>query len=197
MGRIYIRHAEKTYPNGAVPPGTCFKFDPPLTAKGRQDTIELGKKLLELYGPPKYIVTSPYRRCRETADILRSLVTGSLPLYADARLSEYLGNHPDEVLDVTPETKAFGPPHPETLSDYDLRINQHNIEFDIFDTSPEPVWIVAHGMTLSRLARLNCGFPRLRPPFLGALIISNDDTTKKKVCQMLNGPRAGILPSTS
>jgi broad specificity phosphatase PhoE len=92
MNTLYLRHGEKEYANGK---SRIFPLDPPLTAAGRRVARFNFLRLLEQYGPPQQIITSPYLRARETALIALEVIydqTGCIiPIYHDVNISEYLG----------------------------------------------------------------------------------------------------------
>lgn len=152
--KVFIRHAEKAYPNGNGNSLTDKKHDPPLTENGRKASIEKAKELVTLFGFPTRIISSPYRRCRETAE---SLLEGLKRIgdskdcreggaskgreeskesrgyeeskecekEIDIRVAEYLGNHNNIDLDITNETASFNIKHPETWRQFNVRINNY------------------------------------------------------------------------
>jgi broad specificity phosphatase PhoE len=156
MGRIYIRHADKAYNNGDH---TTDRHDPPITNSGANQARLLAEFLIQTYGLPEAVVCSPYRRTRETAIAMVSAIvtlTGrTMPIKCDVDLSEYLGNHPNDPLDITDGTRMFSPPHPERFPDLDRRLRRHNRIMQVLDATPAPVWFICHGIIITQLARLN------------------------------------------
>lgn len=155
--RIYIRHGDKAYGNGKV---EKYKHDPPLTIIGVKEMTTLTLSLLEKYRLPQYIISSPYRRCRESAGhIIKTIYlnTGKeIPLFIDVNVSEYLGNHKKSRLDVYPETMKYNPPHPETFHNFRQRIIDHDSK------CPDNVWVVTHGIVIDTVARIrNKARPKL------------------------------------
>lgn len=148
--RIYIRHAEKEYSNGN---SGSFRHDPGIIDDSHKIQI-LATQLVEQWGTPYMIVCSPYRRARETAMKLAAALNNSVMVKCDVKLSEYLGNHYHEPLDVTDETQQYHPPHPEHFFQMDTRVRQHNDEMRDLDHSELVVWFVTHGIIMSRIA--NC-----------------------------------------
>lgn len=144
---IYIRHAEKEYNNGH---SESYKFDPNITEEGMEKTRILANKLLEEYGKPDVIICSPYLRTRETADLISKVV--GVDYRIDKFLSEYLGNHKYEKLDVHEETKKYNPPHPETFRKFQTRVYKHNTYMNKF--SDKKVWIVTHGLFITELSKI-------------------------------------------
>jgi broad specificity phosphatase PhoE len=147
--RIYIRHSDKLYKNGDR------GHDPPLTTKGRAKVEPLGRALVERYGVPLIIISSPFLRCRETSELLHRAIyekTGKrVGIKCDREISEYLGNHADKPLMVNEITQLYNPPHPETFYDMEDRVHKHNDKMRDLDHDPRPVWIVTHGLIMNRL----------------------------------------------
>ncbi len=85
MVRIYIRHSEKAYDNGK---SEIYKHDPPITSRGQDAAENMSRFLCDKYGMPICIVCSPYRRTRETAIAMRSVLSSNVPLKCD-RLLQY------------------------------------------------------------------------------------------------------------
>jgi broad specificity phosphatase PhoE len=179
MGRIYIRHADKAYNNGEH---TTDRHDPPITNHGANQARLLAEFLIQTYGLPEAVVCSPYRRTRETAIAMVSAIvtlTGrNMPIKCDVDLSEYLGNHPNEQLDITDGTRIFSPPHPERFSDLDRRLRHHNQIMRVLDNTPAPVWFICHGIIITQLARLNgVTRPTRRIPPLGCFLFTQSHST--------------------
>ena len=180
--RIYIRHADKEYMNGY---GEIFKHDPDITEYGMERTKKVAKKLVENWGKPNRIVSSPYRRTRETALVLNSCLDQPFEeIFIDTTLSEYLGNHKGVPMDVTPNTKVYHPPHPETFDDLNKRISYHNIlaRRRANELNNGIIWYVTHGLVMKQLAnmiglRLNKQFP----PLTCFSILEEEDIVKGEV----------------
>lgn len=157
MVRIYIRHSEKAYRNGH---NATLKHDPPITHEGKVRAAHIAKLLSEKYGPPVLIMTSPYRRTRETAIAMREALAASqqpgmyIPeIRCDRYISEYLGNH--DEMDVTEETAKHLPPtHTENLIGFKTRIRQHIQIASLIDDLKYPVWFITHGFVISTLTEI-------------------------------------------
>lgn len=164
MRTIYIRHADKNYTNGSA---EYFKHDPGITEIGVERAKKIAIKLIELYGKPSRIVSSPYRRTRETSIIMNSMVSPPLPeIEIDSNISEYLGNHNSSELDVTIQTKIHKPPHPENFEQMKSRVKKH-VEMNLsnqpkireiesvkrYDKNSTGVtWFVTHGLIIKQIA---------------------------------------------
>lgn len=97
---ILVRHAEREYfPN-------LRDWQQPLTEKGRRSAIELGRKLQHQLQrevsvsegdescPVRIIFTSPFLRCKQTAELVAAYVKPKA------------GVHPTEPLSLTPDEEA-------------------------------------------------------------------------------------------
>jgi broad specificity phosphatase PhoE len=151
MRAIYIRHADKSY--GNINNMEYFKHDPGITEMGVERAKCIAKKLIEIYGEPTQIVSSPYRRTRETSLVMNSVLKNPLEdIIIDIGISEYLGNHSNAVLDVTSATKVHSPPHPETFENMKNRVKKHLKKIQKY--SKGVIWFISHGLIIKQLAGL-------------------------------------------
>ncbi len=147
--RIYIRHANKEYVNGDA---RIYKHDPGITSQGVEKAKMVAKHLVEQWGIPDKIFSSPYRRARETAKVMKTVLDIKIPIFVDREVSEYLGNHRNETIDVTESTLVHHPPHPETFSDMKKRVQSHHDK--ITKKSHGVIWIITHGIIMKQEAEL-------------------------------------------
>jgi broad specificity phosphatase PhoE len=153
--RIYIRHTFKAYDNGKA---INFKHDPEITPEGVKLAKELAWILYQKHGLPEAIICSPYRRTRETAYAMLSVISSFSPntkieIRCDVSLSEYLGHHKNVKIDVTPETTYHCPPPPENFHQFESRVIRHfkeNIKYDFYE---KKTWFITHGIFLSLLTK--------------------------------------------
>jgi len=149
MRKIYIRHADKQYKNMK---SELFKHDPGITKFGVERSRKVALKLIEQYGEPVKIVSSPFRRARETAMIMNMMLQNPLEeISIDVTLSEYLGNHPNFPLDVTDATRFHNPPHPETFEDMRKRVKKH-LEKTKKKENVGVIWYITHGLIIKQIA---------------------------------------------
>jgi len=80
-----IRHGVKMWNNGK---NKYLSHDPPLDEKYNYKIYEI-KNILVNDFEPNCILSSPFLRCRQTAEILSN---NNIPIYIDPLLREYLGN---------------------------------------------------------------------------------------------------------
>ena len=177
MRKIYIRHADKAYKNME---SEIFKHDPGITTLGVDRSINVAKRLIEEYGPPDKIVSSPFRRARETAMIMNTVLNNPLEeIVIDNNLSEYLGNHNNVPLDVTTATQIHNPPHPETFDEMKKRVKRHVEKIRKKSHQKETVWFITHGLILKQVASsINLKTTKTFPCLTCLSIIETPDMVK-------------------
>jgi len=166
---LYIRHAQKLYHNGGA---VDFPLDPNITHAGKIKARERFIQLLNIYGPPTKIVTSPYLRARETAIIARDVIyenTGNLiDISYDPEIGEYLGHQKSRNIqtDLHQETLVHKPIPPETWNQYSYRIRKHII------SSISGCWYITHGIVINSIVFFNKGKVSY-PEELGGIFIQD------------------------
>ena len=197
--RIYIRHSNKEYVNGDA---LMFKHDPGITEKGVENAKMVAQHLIEQWGIPSKIIVSPYRRARETAKVMRSVLTNTdntekkkkIPIYVDREVSEYLGNHRSVTIDVTESTLVHDPPHPETFNDMKLRVKKHHDKITNYmkkdikkgssnnTNNKNVIWIITHGLIMKQVASLiGIKMSKEFPPLTCLSIMDGEIITKGEV----------------
>lgn len=166
---FFIRHAEKAYANGKGPKDAPM-HDPPAKKEAEADTLARAKSLIELYGNPNVCIVSPYRRTRETAKWMLSLVDEKVrpePV-VDVTIAEFLGNQrPYKDVDgiisikpqVEPETAIYKnlPAIGETIPELLARCKEHLKLYHLnsFKTGKPgagyTAWVITHGFTIEKL----------------------------------------------
>lgn len=146
---LYIRHGPKLYKNGD---SSSYPLDPPLTPEGKNTARNKFRSLLQRFGPPPKIVSSPYLRARETAKIAQDVIfedTGkTVPIVYDSAIGEYLGHQKncDMKRDLYPETLQLNPLPPETWNQYSYRVRTH------FNKTKDDGWYITHGLVINSIA---------------------------------------------
>ena len=174
MKAVYIRHSEKQFRNGD---SDYFIHDPGITSEGVEKAKKLARKLVKLWGEPMKIVSSPYRRARETSIVMNSVLSKPLEeLDIDVNLSEFLGNHRNVAMDVTMATQIHRPPHPESFDQLKNRVNRHLVKTQKNQNKNQGViWYVTHGIILKQIAS-NYGIKTSdQLPCLTCLSITEDE----------------------
>lgn len=181
--RIYIRHADKEYANGDA---SMYKHDPGITDVGCKKAAMMANHLIDRWGIPNLIIVSPYRRTRETAIAMRSVIKKLKPdlkvqISIDTSLSEYLGNHRAVPIDVTESTMVYNPPHPESFTEMVNRVKTHhnNITGYMEKRSGLVIWVITHGLIMRQVAKL-AGIRMAKEfPNLTCLSVSDGDRVTK------------------
>lgn len=168
---LYIRHGEKLYDNGK---SETFPLDPPLTDFGREEATEYFQSFVHTFGVPSKIVSSPYRRTRQTAKIAQDVIhkqTGVfVPIFVDTLISEYLGNQKNTNLEGAfhPNTEKYSPVPPETWTEFLLRVRLHS------RLCTPDTWYVTHGLFIKTLAKWH-GTDVPRPSPATGIFVSQKD----------------------
>lgn len=151
---LYIRHAQKAYRNGNAKE---FSLDPGLTEQGREAARNKFRELIRLHGIPSQIISSPYLRARETAQIAREVIAeanqSSVQVSCDSLIGEYLGHHRGIDLSQTlrPETLLHDPIPPEHWKQYSTRVRRH-VKFTCDTKLAGPIWYITHGIVIKSIA---------------------------------------------
>lgn len=183
---LYIRHGPKAYANGK---SDVYPLDPELTEAGKLLAHEKFRQLLAHYQPPSQIISSPYYRARQTAQIAQSVILQLYSIYVpiinDPVIGEYLGNqyhnhshnHSYNHLarSVRQETFDKGPLIVEQnisqLLDrikyhYDTTVASNNADSDLNRNRNRKItgncWFISHGLFIQRLAKhhgINLSYP--------------------------------------
>jgi broad specificity phosphatase PhoE len=154
--RIYIRHDRKEYLDGKGFPA----HDPGLLDPSDYSNVSvLVDELVNEFGFPTCIFSSPYRRTRETCELILDELYYSYDcqpyLVIEPELSEYLGyrGQKNEEKEVDEETDQYNPPGTnESIEDLNLRLISHN---NTYKNVSEVMWFVTHGKIINQLLKLN------------------------------------------
>lgn len=161
---IYFRHSHRINLN----------LDPPIKPSSLEEAKTVGRKISSLYGIPNSIVSSPYLRTRQTAQIFSQLFNPPPKIWVDPRLSEKLnirkrtGLGPPGNLDPTTAIYQGLPKLGETNSELKTRISEHLASYSSIS---EETWFVAHGYVLEALVEMYGAKVPFPPPSLSALVI--------------------------
>lgn len=151
MPQIWIRHSEKLFGNGK---GEPYAFDSPLTHNGYILAKNKMNSLIEEFGPPSYIVCSPYLRTRQTAYVLeqclKSLESLDFEIIIDRNIGEFINKHHyvNFKSDFDPVTLSYKPIIRETMSNLKTRIYNYKSGLD---DSYHNTWFITHGIVVSQI----------------------------------------------
>jgi broad specificity phosphatase PhoE len=164
---VWIRHAEKTYSNNRGGFG-CAQHDPEIKAEEFYRIKDHSKRLISRYGHPQLVFTSPYKRTRQTTQLMISEIEESLKpeVHVDSQIAEYLGYQDPRLVNGN---KSYDPDVDKITSTYDLpkikestdsmmeRIKSHismlTLDQKLYDrpTHCAVIWVVTHGIIISRI----------------------------------------------
>jgi broad specificity phosphatase PhoE len=150
---IYIRHFYKQYSNRQ---STKYPYDPDIINDQHNIICKVGNKLVKKYGMPHIIFSSPYKRTRKTAKILKKCL--DVPIIIDNDLSEFINHKYDIVLEdsVRETTKLHNPPINETTHQFHERMKNHREKIkNLLDDGV--YWFVTHGLNIKNI--LNVKYP--------------------------------------
>lgn len=156
---MFIRHADKEYDNGKGVPA----YDPGLTPAGIKKSQQHFLNMVNQYGLPSKIISSPYLRTRQTANIAQEVIykhTGTyVHIEIDPLLSEYLGHQKHhDIKCFHAETYKHGPIGIETKETFKLRLET------FVDTIKPGVWYISHGYTIYGIFNVfgkPCAYPAM------------------------------------
>jgi len=157
--RIYIRHAPEIKRSLL----THLKDDPDIQQSAIQSCHKLRDQLIERFGRPCKIISSPLSRCRLTADILAEQL--GIDVEYDPQISTHIQG---EEVDVSWDSLRHSIPIGESNYQFEHRIRCHNDSMRCYDTSREPVWVVTHGVVITKVMNA-MGFKTLTFPYLACI----------------------------
>lgn len=173
---MFLRHGPKAFKNRKGSIGSR-QLDTPLTTIGKTKIYEQSKLLIEKYGCPDMIISSPFCRTRQTADILSKTCIkhfDRIPeFYIDSDIGEYLGyiENPksDEFFD---ETLKFNPIIDNDNQEFDLRVKNflHNI-----NVTDKKIIIVTHGLFVQKTEQF-LGYSGVYPGYYEGFVMTHNNT---------------------
>jgi broad specificity phosphatase PhoE len=165
MQLIYIRHAADDYDAD-----TSHLHDTPLTAKGIRDATRTAVELVQRYGPPTMIYSSPYQRAVQTAHQMRTSLKLNVPIVLDGALGKYFPATYKGHVDVQDVTMAFRPPMRETKKQLRSRVIEHCQQMRHHLLLPQEkggtVWCITHAIVVRRIAKIVFRQKKLTPKYL-------------------------------
>ncbi len=161
---VYFRHG----------PRLNLNLDPPLKPGSEDKVRKAALQIHSLYGPPNSIVTSPYLRTRQTAQIMSKMFEPPPRVIADVRLSEKLtprkrtGRGPPGSYNNPTTMYGKLPAVGETELEVKTRITNH---LAYMSSDLEETWFVTHGAVIKALVELYGAEVPYYPPSLATLVI--------------------------
>jgi broad specificity phosphatase PhoE len=145
---VLVRHAESVFSSRGILNGDPLRHGP-LTERGRQEAVELRRRLL--HEDVDLSVTSPFLRARETADIAlygRHVPHLVLEEFGDVRVGIFEGKHVEE-LRAWQRTRGPADPPPGGESRVDA-IERYCRGYRLVLEHEEPtILLVTHGLPVT------------------------------------------------
>lgn len=151
---IYLRHSNDNYSNP-----TAIHDQRAVPGKEHEITAVV-KFLIETYGKPSVIICSPFKRARDTAEVITELFNGDVTFNIDTRVSRYFSSKEKQAPEVRKETMEFKPPVYESWSKFKLRVRSHvdeMVENTILKSRHTVALVITHALVLKEVCEyLQC-----------------------------------------
>lgn len=152
MVLIYIRHAKddtkSAFLNGSV-------NDAPLYPTSKNSCKKLGKKLIEKYGVPKVIYTSPFLRCKETVKYMlegnKNLIDKNILIEPDLDISKWFPSDQKDNPQITSKTSKYDINVKESYDEFKNRIKNHYKLKKKLAKSKDVYWCVTHAIVFKKI----------------------------------------------
>jgi broad specificity phosphatase PhoE len=161
---IYIRHSKEK---------DNRKYDSSLSSEGIEQVKKTTKKLIDLYGKPKYIYCSPFERARQTTEEMAKITGAEMIIESD--LSKFVKSKDrDHSRSKTrKEVEDWG----ETEDEYKSRVLSY-VKFSTKRSNPSIIkWYVSHAHALKLIGS---EFKIALPDYLSPCFWLNLDTKETK-----------------
>lgn len=150
---ILIRHGDDEGTSSVSSPSRSHRDDPHITMKSSKMARQLGKYLIEKYGYPTSIISSPMKRSRLTAaSLAKSIdVDERCPITIDARYSRYFTRKER----INPSLNESTQLHLDVHEGKDrFRERIEDISVHLRNLPSGTVWIVTHALILKKLSKI-------------------------------------------
>jgi broad specificity phosphatase PhoE len=178
---VWIRHAEKLYNNGR-PIGQGKTYDPGIVDNihTRNNIWALVEKLVKRLGVPEKIITSPFLRTRQTTELIVAFMFqkyGWTPIIEYSEdISEYLGfcknkSDPVGLEEETSKHMKRTSLLEESMASLTTRVEKHILNIH---KNEKNVWVITHGIVMSKIFNFYNGFEPNRPEPLDYMILEKN-----------------------
>lgn len=179
---LYIRHGDDHHDSRRE--ARYPKHDHPLNREGKARAARMARNLVERYGAPTAVYCSPFKRARQTANIMMDALDDSdrARVTIDPGLSRYFSRREQRRPSVGSDTHEAGPPPIRERNgefgrrcrrQYKRVVARHFFKAN-GDTVERPrgerpvVWCITHALVMRRVAeRIGVVVPDDHVPFLG------------------------------
>ena len=111
--------------------------------------------LFQNYGPPDILISSPYLRARETAEIAQQIIYklcgNIIPIIYNRYIGEYLGFQKDKNIakELHEETLIHKPIPQESWNQYSSRIRRFTDNLEKYNKN---TWYISHGLIIQSIS---------------------------------------------
>lgn len=149
-----------------------YKHDHSLNSDSlyEEEIIEKTKKLIKKYGYPDKIYCSPFKRVRETVNIIVNYINKyhKVKIYMDPNLSRYFTSKEKNNPSVRNTTLQYDPPIHESYSDFKKRVDKSHAIINHNDCN---TWCITHYLVIKRITKNNNIDIPSKMPFLYHVVI--------------------------
>jgi len=175
MTIMWIRHGKKKYKNGKAIDGGR-EHDPGLI-NSVDEIHSLCKNIKKKYGRPDVIITSPFLRTRQTADLIQTFFGCSIPIYVDTDVTEFLGwvKPVGNLADIDAITSTFIKPllGVENVTDVQRRVMKHLTRLKRkISSGTTNIIVVTHGIVIKYIYKTITGNTISKIDELGGVTIN-------------------------
>lgn len=147
MPLIYIRHSDEESSD------YTHRHDKKLTPYGQHLADKKGKKIIEKYGQPDIIFCSPFRRTKQTVEMIKPYLNHP-KIYYTTGLSRYFSERERRNTRLAPSTLKMEIPIHESYRDFSRRITDFVMDMDKYINSDQVVWCVTHASVYKYISKI-------------------------------------------
>jgi len=128
-----------------------YKQDNSLNSSSQchEEILDKARQLIKLYGKPKTIYCSPFRRARETVHIMKKLLP-DVDIIIDANLSRFFSKKEKLNPSVRKKTLKYDPPITENAKEFKERV--YKIE-KIISKNKDITWCITHYLVIKKITK--------------------------------------------
>jgi len=185
MVLIYIRHCRDESEDSAT-----FTHDAKITKRGKRECQKATLDLVEKYGVPRTIVTSPFLRARQTSKIMKDIIKktkgAKVKIIVDRSLGRFFTHEQRVKPEIRPETVTYNPIIDKSPREMIKRIKKHlrKVISKDYHKRSEVFWCISHGVIIKKLVEALGQKAPEQVEFLESFLITNKATiieSKSKV----------------
>ncbi len=150
---VLLRHPDDEDPEAT------YTLDPHITIKGIKSILKIVNGLVEEYGIPSIIYSSPLTRCRESSyyivKYLKDKYNIKIEIIITPHISRYFTSNEKKNPDIRDRSVKFNTPVNETWKDFKKRIRyfNHTHKYEL-KTKNIVVWCVTHYLVIREYSKI-------------------------------------------